>query len=107
MKQFMNEAEKRRILSEVALGNIPPDTVITNGNLFNAFIGEFIKGQSLWIKNGMIAYVGPDQGSPKDHQIRVIDASGMVLLPGLIEGHTHVFSNRYGIEEYIRHVIPS
>jgi adenine deaminase len=30
----------------------------------------------------------------------------MVLLPGLIEAHTHVFSSRYGIEEFVRHVIP-
>ena len=28
MKQFMNETEKRRILSEVALGNIPADTIL-------------------------------------------------------------------------------
>jgi len=28
----------------------------------------------------------------------------MVLLPGLIEGHTHL--NRTGIEEFVRHVIP-
>ena len=27
----MNEMEKRNILSEVALRNIPPDTIITHG----------------------------------------------------------------------------
>lgn len=53
--------EKRRILSEVALGNIPPDTVITHGTLFNVFTREFQSRQSIWIKDGMIAYVGPDQ----------------------------------------------
>jgi len=31
----------------------------------------------------------------------VIDAEGMVLLPGLIDGHTHTISNRFGIEEFI------
>jgi adenine deaminase len=31
----------------------------------------------------------------------------MVLLPGLIEGHTHTVSNRSGIEEFIKYVIPS
>ncbi len=36
-----------------------------------------------------------------------IDADGMVLLPGLIEGHTHLLSYRYGIEEFVKHVIPS
>jgi len=31
----------------------------------------------------------------------------MVLLPGLIEGHTHILSYRYGIEEFVKHVISS
>jgi adenine deaminase len=103
----MNEMEKGRTLSEVALGNIPPDTVITNGTAFNVFTREFIQGQSIWIKDGMIAYVGPDHHFPKEEKTLMIDADGMVLLPGLIEGHTHTISNRFGIEEFIKHVIPS
>ncbi len=101
----MDEMEKRRILSEVALGNIPPDTIVTNGVLFNVFTREFQSGQSIWIKDGMIAYVGPDQDPPQDNKTSVIDADGMVLLPGLVEGHTHL--NRSGIEEYVKHLIPS
>ncbi|HMK75465.1 MAG TPA: hypothetical protein VK568_04705 [Thermodesulfobacteriota bacterium] len=56
----MNDTEKRKKLSEVALGNIAPDTVLTNGTVFNVFTGEFIKQQSIWVKDGSIAYVGPD-----------------------------------------------
>ena len=101
----MMDLKKRKILSEVALGNIPPDAVITNGTLFNVFTREFIKKQSIWVKDGRIAYVGPDHDPPEDNKIQMIDADGMALLPGLIEGHTHL--NRSGIEEYIKHVIPS
>jgi len=97
----------RNILSEVALGNIPPDTVVINGTLFNAFTREFIKGLSIWIREGMIAYVGPDHHPLRNDKTQIIDADGMVLLPGLIDGHTHAVSNRSGIEEYIKHVIPS
>jgi adenine deaminase len=104
MKSFMMDMEKRKILSEVALGNIPPDTVITNGTLFNVFTREFIKKQSIWIKNGRIAYVGPESDPPQNDQTAVIDAKEMVILPGLIEGHTHL--NRSGIEEFVKHVIP-
>jgi adenine deaminase len=107
MNPSMSEMEKRNILSEVALGNIPPDTIITNGILFNVFTREFIKKQSIWIKDGMIAYVGHDHRPPKDEKTRVIDGEGRVLLPGLIDGHTHTISNRVGIEEFIKHVIPS
>ena len=105
MKPSMTEMEKRRILSEVALGNIPPDTVITNGTLFNVFTREFIRGQTIWIKDGMIAYVGPQHDLPKGEKTFIIDAGEMVLLPGLIEGHTHL--NRIGIEAFVKYVIPS
>ena len=100
-----DETRKRKILADVALGNVPPDTIITNGTIFNVFTREFIRNQSIWIKDGRIAYVGLDQNPLKDNKTLIIDSEGMVLLPGLIEGHTHL--NRSGIEEYVRHVIPS
>ena len=105
MKPYTKGMEKRKILSEVALGNIPPDTMIADGTLFNVFTREFISGQSIWIKDGVIAYVGPDRDPQRENKTQVIDARGMVLLPGLIEGHTHL--SRSGIEEYVKHVIPS
>jgi adenine deaminase len=105
MKPSVSNGDKRRILGEVALGNIPSDTLILNGTLFNVFTGEFIKRQSIWIKDGMIAYAGLDHDPQKDSKTQVIDAAGMVLLPGLIEGHTHL--SRSGIEEYVKHVIAS
>ena len=101
------DLNKRKIISDVALGRIPPDTVIKNGRLFNPFTGEFIDRQSIWIKHGMIAFVGPDPNPANSEGTRMIDADGMVLLPGLVEGHTHILSSRYSIEEFIRHVIPS
>jgi len=84
-----------------------PDTVFINGTLFNALTKEFVKDQSIWVKNGMIAYVGPASDFSKSQKTLSIDADGMVLLPGLIEGHTHTLSHRYSIEEFIKHVIPS
>ena len=99
----MSDMEKREMLSEVALGNIPPDIVL-NGTLFNAYTGEFIPGQSIWIKGDRIAYVGPDHDPSRDDRTVVIDAEDRVLLPGLIDGHSHL--SRYSLEELIRHVIP-
>ncbi|OGP89437.1 MAG: hypothetical protein A2157_13300 [Deltaproteobacteria bacterium RBG_16_47_11] len=102
----MTTVEKRRVLSEVALGNLPPDTIIENGTVFNVFTREFIKEQSIWIKDGMIAYVGPDPHPKENGKTRVIDAEGMVLVPGLLDGHTHIIS-RTNIEEFVKYVIPS
>jgi len=93
-------------LDRVALKKAPPDLVINNGLLFNSFTGEFIEGQSLWIKDGWIAYAGPDKRPKTGDGTDFMDARGMVLLPGLMEGHTHIL-NLTGIEEFVRHVIPS
>jgi adenine deaminase len=54
----------------------------------------------------MIAYVGPDQDAPRTDKTHVIDADGMVLLPGLIDGHTHMACAKSGVEEFIKYVIP-
>ena len=84
-----------------------PDTVFSNATLFNPLTREFIKGQSVWVKDGRIAYVGPPSDFTGSQETVSIDADGMVLLPGLIDGHTHTLSHRYSVEEFIKHVIPS
>ena len=84
-----------------------PDTVFTNSTLFNPFTREFIKGQCVWVKDGTIAFVGRASDFSKSEKTVTIDADGMVLLPGLIDGHTHTLSHRYRVEEFIKHVIPT
>jgi len=105
-RPLMSESETRKVLSDVALGNIAADTVITHGTLFNVFTREFIPEQSVWIKNGRIAYVGPDHDPSRTEKTDVIDAHGMVLLPGLIDGHTHLASTKSTADEFVKHVIP-
>ncbi len=99
-----DETERTRTLVETALKKVPPDTVILNGRLLNVFTGELIDGQSIWIKGGRIAYVGPESDPPRDNHTAVIDGEGMTLLPGLIDGHTHVLF-RTSTEELVKHAI--
>lgn len=103
----MEELQRMEILSEVALGERAPDLIIRGGKIFNVFTRELIDHESVWIKDEKIAYVGPDSDPPKDERTVEIDAEGMVILPGLIDGHTHAVCNRYGIEEFIRYLIPT
>jgi len=102
----MEGERSRHRLAQVAAGKSPPDTIIANATLFDAFTGEFIPGQSVWIRDGCIAYVGPDPWTGHEEGIDFLDAQGKVLLPGLLDAHTHV-AYRTGIEEFVRHVIPS
>jgi adenine deaminase len=106
MKPHMDKTDNDRMPWRVSLGAEPPDVVVTRCTVFNAFTREFVEGQSIWIKDGLIAYAGPDHDFLKGERTRIVDAAGMVVLPGLLEGHTHV-ATRCGIEEFVRHVIPS
>jgi len=103
----MDEIETRKQLSEVALGNVPADIVITHGRLFNVYTREFILDQAIWVKNGQIAYVGPDHDPLKDGNTQIIDSGGMVLLPGLIDGHTHMTASKTLVNEFVKHVLPT
>ena len=71
------------------LGSVILDTLISNVTvvtmnekmdvLFGAYIG---------IENGKIAYMGKD--APTEQPKTIIDGTGMVAMPGLINCHTHL-----------------
>ncbi len=51
---------------------------------------------SVWVKGERIAAVGREADFPAEaSQAEVIDLKGMTLLPGLIEGHSHLFLHPY------------
>jgi hypothetical protein len=54
MNPSMSEMGKRNILREVALDNIPPNSVITHNILFNFFSKELLRGESILIRDGFI-----------------------------------------------------
>lgn len=93
------------MLWRVAMGREPAQLVIRNAVLFNPFTREFLPNQALWVKDGKVAYSGPDLEPPLGEATELIQAKGMVLLPGLIESHTHIV-NRCGVEEFVRYSLP-
>ena len=46
-----------------------------------------LRNSSVYVKDGRIAEIGENVSSDAD---RVLDAQGMILLPGLVNAHTHV-----------------
>jgi adenine deaminase len=81
---------KRYETARVALGETEADLAIVNGTMVNVYTAEVLSGNTILIKGDWIAYAGasaPRQGIGKS--TRVIDAVGKVLIPGLIDGHTH------------------
>lgn len=58
-------------------------TIVTMNEKMDVFFGAY-----LGIKDGKIAYVG--KTAPKDTPNMIIDGTGMVAMPGLINCHTHL-----------------
>jgi len=77
-------------LRQVSLGEEKADLVIVNGDLVNVYSSEILKNFSVAIKGKWIAYVGPDPHPVIGPETEVIDASGKVIIPGFIDGHTHL-----------------
>jgi imidazolonepropionase-like amidohydrolase len=44
---------------------------------------------SALIRDGRIAYLGPDDGAPDPSGAEIIDASGATIIPGLVDCHAH------------------
>ncbi|MBN1485187.1 MAG: amidohydrolase family protein, partial [Chloroflexia bacterium] len=51
---------------------------------------RLIHDGSVWIEDGVIHQVGPSSDLPQTAD-RVVDARGMVVLPGLVNTHHHLY----------------
>jgi imidazolonepropionase-like amidohydrolase len=71
----------------------PPATLYRPARVFDAIDGLAHEGWSVLIRGDHIVAVGPAVTAPAD--ARVIDLPGTTLMPGLIEGHSHLFLHPY------------
>jgi len=95
-----------RTLIDVAMGRQPADLVLRKGTWVCVQSGEFVPGTDVAIKEGRIAYVGPDAVHTIGKQTRLIDVNGRYLVPGLLDGHMHVESGLLTVTEFVRAVLP-
>ena len=65
------------------------DLVISNARIIVG-TGSVIESGTLVVRSGRIATVGAGATAPAG--IRVIDARGMTIMPGFIDGHRHIIS---------------
>jgi imidazolonepropionase-like amidohydrolase len=63
-------------------------TLVRAGKLIDVLAGRSLANQSILLRHGKIEAVGADLKAPDGAQI--IDLSGMTVLPGLIDCHTHL-----------------
>jgi len=90
-RALLCNAAERAALMRVALGLEFADMVILNASVVNVYTGEIIENCPVSIKGKWIASVGDDAASAAGESTVVLDAAGKTLIPGLIEGHTHLW----------------
>lgn len=99
----LSEVTKELVM--VAQGIDKAELVIKNGNLINVNTGEILENIDVAITHGRIALVGN-----ADHTIgentKIIDATGLYISPGFMDGHIHVESSMLSVKEYAKAVIP-
>ena len=94
--------EKTKALMDVTLGHGVADLAITHGTVFNSYTGEFIEDCTVLTKGEWITYVGNEPGGRIVQDTEAIDASGKIVIPGLIDGHTHLADMLYTPYEFLR-----
>jgi adenine deaminase len=91
---------RRRELIDVAMGKTPADVVVEGGRLVNVATAEIYEA-GVAVKGDRIAAVG-DVAYTKGPDTRVVDAAGLYVTPGLVEGHLHQYHSYLGVTEYVQ-----
>ena len=73
-------------------------TVIRAGHVFNPRTGEMEPDRAVVVENGLIARVADGNGFSLPDGARIIDLSRSWVLPGLIDCHVHLVSDKGGVE---------
>ena len=87
-------------LIRVARGEIPADLVLRNTQVINTVTGS-IERADVAVHGGLIAGVGRYEEAAE-----CVDLAGAHLLPGLIDGHTHIESSMLHPARYAEAVVP-
>jgi adenine deaminase len=95
-------SDEAKALMQVALGQEKADLVVINARLANVYTGEIVDDFAISTKGRWIAYVGRNPDDAIGAQTEVIDAAGQTLIPGLIDGHTHL-SWLCRIDEFVKY----
>ncbi len=87
MRRSKNQIEK---LIRGALGEIKADLIVTGGKLINVYSGEILENTEIAVLDGRICYVGRSAAHARGEATRILDAGGLYISPGFIDGHTHI-----------------
>jgi adenine deaminase len=101
----MNEASERLAAAAVAVGEQSADLVLRGGRYVEVHTGRIERGD-IAVAGRRIAAIGRvDQSVGPDTE--VVDCSGLVLVPGLIDPHIHIGGSQLSIERLAEVMVPA
>jgi adenine deaminase len=83
----------------VARGDEPADLVLRGGRVLSVFTGELLEAD-VAVAGEHVAGVGRYEGT------ETVDVTGLVLLPGFIDGHMHIESTKLMVDQFARAALP-
>ena len=83
-------ARNSKDLVETALGRKAPDLAVVNATLFNVYTNEICPHTTILVSGKRIARLMPNDDFIKGPATQVFDAQHLTVIPGLIDGHTHL-----------------
>jgi adenine deaminase len=84
----------------VARGDEPADLVLAGGRVLSVFTGELLEAD-VAVAGEHVAAVGPGYRGRE-----AFDATGMIIVPGFVDGHMHVESTKLMPDQFARAVLP-
>jgi len=79
--------------------------LIANGNVLDVRNLTLHSRHSVWVRNGRIASVSTQSETlppVPDEKVQVIDATGLTVMPGLIDCHVHVVASSFNLGNVAR-----
>jgi adenine deaminase len=87
---FLGNSRDSKTLMKVALGEEKADLTVVNAKCVNVYTGELLDDCAISTKGKWIAYVGRSPQTTIGPATKLIDVKGQTVIPGLIDGHTHL-----------------
>lgn len=101
----MTETTERRLAADVAVGKQDADIVLLNGRYVEINTARIEKGD-IAIARRRIAAIG-DVSQCTGSSTSIVDCSGLILVPGLIDPHIHVGGSQLSIERLAEVLVPA